>query len=78
MRPKPDSSVRLIVDMSHPLNAEAKLGGGDAMSANASITDEMIVEMTSIKRWKGVLHWVVCPAEAAKMIGTHPINTWVL
>ena len=63
MRPKPDSSVRLIVDMSHSHNAEAKLGGGEALSANVSITDEMIVEMTSIKRWTGVLHWV---AEAAK------------
>ena len=41
-------------------------GGGEAMSANASITDEMIVDMTSIKRWTGVLHWVGYPAEAAK------------
>ena len=26
----------------------------------------MIVEMSAIKRWTGVLHWVECPAEAAK------------
>ena len=54
MRPKPDGSERLIADKTHPHNAEAKLGG----EANASIKDDMLVEMTYIKRWTGVLHWV--------------------
>ena len=65
---QPGRSVRLIVYMSHPHNAEVKLGVGEAMSANASIKDEMIVGMMYIKQWTGVLHWLGCPAEAAKKL----------
>ena len=66
MRPKPDGSARLIVDMSHPHEEGVKIGDGKVMSVNAAINDELEVVMTSIKRWTGVLHWVGCPAEACK------------
>ena len=67
MRPKPDGSVRLIIDMSHPHNEDkVKMGEGIPMSINAAITGDMEVEMTSIKRWTGVLHRAGCPAEALK------------
>ena len=42
------------------------LGDGVVMSVNSSISDELDTEMTSIKKWTVVLHWVGCPAGCLK------------
>ena len=49
--------MRLIVDICHPHEEGA---------VNASIDDEMEVEMTFIKRWTVVEHWLGCSADACK------------
>ena len=59
--------MRLIIDISYPHNEDRlKLGDGLTMSGNATIEDDMVVEMTSIKRWTGVLQRAGCRAEYLK------------
>ena len=53
IRVKPDGSVRLLI-------ARRKLGDGMKMSLNATIGDDLVVDMTSITKQTEVLQRAEC------------------
>ena len=70
MRPKPDGSVRLNVDMSYP-HDEERVCLGQGILTSVSMQDKM----TSLSEWTGVLQRVGCSADSMKMTGSLRTST---